>query len=190
MISERRDQLDLFFEYANADLAQKECDRLKDRIHDLLNSMMTVYSQSPPLLLSAERTDLDQKLQMHLRARLDKIIRNTELLVEMPLWKVSGTLEITVEAKLNRFNERFHFRKTNKANELKVLKRMVDLALIEIIWDLDFKPTRFHQCPRCKSFFYQPTEKEKVYCSIRCGDAVRLRKFRKERRILQGEKPE
>ena len=119
-----------------------------------------------------------------------KIIHNTKLLVEMPLWKMGGSIEFTVDAKTNRFYERFRFRKIKPGNELKALKRIIDLALIEIFRDLDFKPNRFIQCPRCGSFFYQPTEKKKAYCSIRCGDAVRLQKFRKKRRILKGEKPE
>jgi hypothetical protein len=54
--------------------------------------------------------------------------------------------------------------------------------LIEIIRDLDFKPNRFRQCPRCGNFFYQPTEKKSIYCSIRCGNAVRLKEFRRARR--------
>lgn len=182
VISERRDQLDLLFEFGNADLTQKQSDGLKSQIHDFLSAVMAVYSQTPPNLISAGKVDFAHKLQKHLCARLEKIIHNSLLLVEMPLWKISGSLEFTVEAKINRFNERFHFRRINPSNELKLLKTMLDLALIEIIRDLDFKPTRFHQCPRCKKFFYQPTEKKKIYCSERCGDAVRLQKFRKNRR--------
>jgi endogenous inhibitor of DNA gyrase (YacG/DUF329 family) len=101
---------------------------------------------------------------------------------------MGGSIEFTVDAKTNRFYDRFRFRKIKPGNELKALTRMIDQALIDIIRDLDFKPNRFHQCPRCGNFFYQPTEKEKIYCSIRCGDAVRLQKFRKERRKLQDEK--
>ena len=49
-----------------------------------------------------------------------------------------------------------------------------------LIRDLDSKPNRFRQCPRCGNYFYQPTERKKVYCSIKCGDAVRLQKNRKK----------
>ena len=182
VVDERRDQLDLLVEFANADLTQKEGDRLKSRIHDLLSAVMVVYSQSPPNLISAGKVDLAHELQKHLRARLKKIIYNTKFLVEMPLWKMSGSIEFTVEAKINRFHERLHLRRLKPGNELKELKRMVDLAFIEITRDLDFKPNRFRQCPRCGNFYYQPTEKKSIYCSIRCGNAVRLQQFRKERR--------
>ena len=73
-------------------------------------------------------------------------------------------------------------------NEIKGLKRIIDLALIEITRDLDFKPNRFRQCPRCGNFFYQPTEKKSIYCSIRCGNAVRLQHFRKKKSIIMHEK--
>jgi hypothetical protein len=188
VVSERREQLDLLFEFANADLKEKKNDQLKRQICDLLNSIMTGHPETCPDLSGAKNDALIIGLQRHLCARLKKIIYNTKLLVEMPLWTISGSLEFTVEADTNRFYERFRFRKLKPGKELKALKRMIDKALIDIIRDLDFKPNRFRQCARCGKFFYQPTEKEKSYCSIRCGDAVRLQKFRKERRKLQDEK--
>jgi len=183
VISERRKQLDLLFEFASTDLNAAKSDHLKSQIYGFLESMMAGRRPAiHSLKLSAEQNELIQKLQKHLRARLKKIIHGAKLLVEMPLWTISGSLEFTVEAKINRFHERFQFRRIKAGNELKALKRTVDLALIEIIRDLDFKPTRFHQCPRCENFFYQPTEKKSTYCSIRCGNAVRLQEFRKKRR--------
>lgn len=183
VIIERREQLDLLFEFASADLNAAKSDHLKDQMSGFLESMMAGRQPAiHSLKLNAEQNELIQMLQKHLRARLKKIIHGAKLLVEMPLWKISGSLEFTVEAKINRFHERFHFRRIRAGNELKELKRTADLALIEIIRDLDFKPNRFHQCPRCENFFYQPTEKKSIYCSIRCGNAVRLKEFRKKRR--------
>jgi hypothetical protein len=182
IVSERRKQLGLLFEFANTELKENENDQLVRQIHDLLKSVVTGHQESCPDLLGAENDELPNGLQKHLCARFKKIIHNTKLLWEMPLWKMGGSIEFTIDAKTNRFYERFRFRKIKPGNELKALRRIVDRALIEIFRDLDFKPNRFRQCPRCGSFFYQPTEKEKVYCSIRCGDAVRLQKFRRERR--------
>jgi hypothetical protein len=189
VISERREQLNLFFEFANADLNAAKSDHLKSQIYGFLESMIAGRPAIHSVALNFKQSRMMQELQKHLRARLKKILLNTELLVEMPLWTISGSLEFKVKASINRFQERFHFRKIKPGNELKELKRMVDLAFIEIIRDLDFKPNRFRQCPRCETFFYQPTEKESIYCSIRCGNAVRLQRFRKERRRVQGEKP-
>ena len=188
VISERREHLDLFFEFANTDLTVAKSDHLKSQMYGFLESMMAGRPAIYSLALSAEQNELIQKLQKHLRARLKKIIHNTKLLWEMPLWKIGGSIEFTVDAKTKRFNERFRLRKIKPGNELKALKRMVDLALIEIIRDLDFKPNRFHQCPRCGNFFYQPTEKKSIYCSIRCGNAVRLQQFRKKKNKVMHKK--
>jgi len=190
VVNERRKQLNLLFQFANAELKENKNDQLVLQIHDLLKSVVTGHQESCPDLLGAENDALPNGLQNHLCARLKKVIHNTKLLWEMPLWKIGGSIEFTMDAKGKRFYERVRLRKMKPGNELKALKRIVDLAFIEIIRDLDFKPNRFRQCPRCESFYYQPTEKEKTYCSIRCGDAVRLQKFRNERRKVQGEKPE
>jgi endogenous inhibitor of DNA gyrase (YacG/DUF329 family) len=186
VISERCEQLDLLFEFANAELMQKKNGNLKLQIQDFLNIIMIGHPGSYPNILSSKNDDLIKGLQKHLRARLKKIIHNTKIIFsEMPLWKISGTIEFKVEAKTNRFHERFRFRKIKPENELKALKRIIDKAIIDITKDLDLKPIRFRQCPRCGNFFYQPTKKEKVYCSIRCGDAVRLQAFRKEKKKMQ-----
>lgn len=182
VINERREQLNLLFEFANTDIAVSIDDQLKSRMCDLLGSMISGQPAIDSLALSAEKIELTQKLQKHLGARLKKIIHGARLLVEMPLWTISGSLEISVEAKINRFHERFRFRKIKAGNELKELKRIIDLAIVEILRDLDCKPNRFHECPRCGNFFYQPTEKKSIYCSIKCGNAVRLQEFRKKRR--------
>jgi hypothetical protein len=190
VVSERREQLNLLFQFANAELKENGNDQLVGQINDLLKSIVTGHQEGCPDLLGAENEELVNGLQKHLYARLKKVIHNTKLLWEMPLWKIGGSIELTVDAKTNRLYERFRLRKMKPGNELKALKRIVDLALIEIFRDLNSKPNRFRQCPKCGRYFYQPTKREKIYCSIRCGDAVRLQKFRKKRRILKGEKPE
>jgi len=182
IVNELRERLDLYFNFANADLGVSESDHVKNCMYGFLDSMMAGQPAIYPLEVGSEKDEMIQLLQKHLRARLKKIIHKTKFLVEMPLWSINGSLEFTIEAKTNRFHERFRFRRLRTDNELKALIRMVDLALIEIIRDLNFKPNRFRQCPRCKTLFYQPTEKAKAYCSIRCGDAVRLQKHRRERR--------
>ena len=183
IIHKRRDHLDVLMEFSNADLTNGSNDDLIRRFTDFLNSMMHQHKETHPYIIGAENTLIIQGLQKHLRARFKKIIRNTGLLVEMPLWTVRGSLNFTVKNLDGRFYERFRFQKVKKSDELKAMKQLIDLALIEIIRDLDFKPRRFHQCPKCKSYFYQPTEKERIYCSTRCGDAMRLKKFRKEKKL-------
>jgi hypothetical protein len=190
VISERREQLDQLFQFANTDLKDDESDQLLRQFYDVMRSIATEHQENFPDLLNTENDILLYGLQKHLCARLKKIIHNTDLLWEMPLWRIGGAIELTMDAKEKRFYERVCLRKMKPENKLKALKRIVDLALMEIVRDLDLKPNWFCQCPRCESFFYQPTKRKKVYCSIRCGDAVRLKKIRRERRKVQGEKPE
>jgi len=187
VIRNRREHLDMLVEFINADLTNGSSNPLMRRFANFLNLMMVQHRETHPIIMSAEKTKIMQGLQKHLRSRLDKIILNSKMLVEMPLWIVRGSINFTVN-KENRFHERFRFQKVKEGNELKAMKQLMDLALIEIIRDLDFKPKRFHQCSKCKSYFYQPTEKERIYCSTTCGDAVRLQKFRKEKKKLQEQK--
>jgi hypothetical protein len=182
VISKRREQLDLILQFGNSDLKANENEHLVRQFHDFLRSVVTGHQEGYPDLLNDENVELVYGLQRHLCARLEKIIHNTKLLWEMPLWKIAGSVEFTMDIKEGRFYQRFHLRKIKPENKLKALKRIIDLALIEIIRDLDSKPNRFRKCPKCSSYFYQPTERKKVYCSIRCGDAVRLQKNRRKGR--------
>jgi hypothetical protein len=184
VIRERRDHLDVLMGFANADLTNGSSNQIVRKFSDLLNLMMVQHRETHPYTMSAEKTLILQGIQKHLRARFKKIIHNSKMLVEMPLWTVEGSINFKVD-KEYRFYERFRFQEINEGDELEAMKQLIDLALIEIIRDLDFRPRRFNQCPKCKSYFYQPTEKERIYCSTRCGDAVRLQKFRKERKKSQ-----
>lgn len=179
VVSERRAQLDLLFAFANADLSQAGNSYIPAQILDLLTATLLSSLGHPFISRVDDREALWKALQKHLCGRIRKIMHNTLLLVEMPLWKISGSLEFTVEAKVNRFHQRIRLRKSKTGNAFKVFRIAMDLALMNIFQDLDFKPNRIRQCPRCGIFFYQPTEKTKQYCSIRCGDATRLKQFRK-----------
>ncbi len=181
---EKRDHLDMLVEFTNADLTNGSSNPLMRRFADFLNLMMVQHRKTHPYIMSAEKTSIMQGLQKHFRTRFYKIIQNSQHYVELPLWTVEGSINFKVDTPY-RFYERFQFHNVKEENELEAMERLIDLILIEIIRDLDFRPRRFHQCPKCKSYFYQPTEKERIYCSIRCGDAVRLQKFRQEKKKLQ-----
>jgi hypothetical protein len=121
-------------------------------------------------------------VQRRLRLRLGNIINNKLMLAEMPLWQISGSVSFALDPIKNRFHERFQLRKFKSGNEINVLKKIMDIWLVEIIRDLDFSPRRFGQCPKCDGLFYSPTTKERIYCSTKCGGAARQDKFREERR--------
>ena len=81
VISERREHLDLLFEFANTDLTVAKSDHLKSQMYGFLESMMAGRPAIYSLALSAEQNELIQKLQKHLRARLKKIIHNTKTIM-------------------------------------------------------------------------------------------------------------
>ena len=185
LLEDRREQLHLIFEFANADLMKIESDPYKHSIYKFFDLVLPEYAKHFRNLSGRENFVVVCGLQRHFCARLKKIVDTSKIFQEMPLWSIHGSLKLTVEAKLNRFNENFRFPKMKSSDLLKEIKRLIDLRIIEVIRDLDLKPIRFRQCPRCGNFFYQPTKKEKNYCTTRCGDAERLQAFRKEKKKLQ-----
>lgn len=183
IIKERQRQMDLLFEFANADLEQSTSVHLNSRILDLLDSAMVPAPGGRKVLDATKFPSFLAELQKHLRRRINEIIRKTIYLVEMPLWKITGSLVFTVEGVATRFRQRIQLRRVREGGELKVLKMAVDLALMLIIQDLCVPPERFRRCPQCKVYFYQPTARKKEYCSPRCNDAVRLERFLKNRQL-------
>ena len=72
VISERREQLDLLFEFANTDLTAAKIDQLKNQMCGFLKLMMAEQPAIDSVALSTEKIELIQKLQKHLNARLKK----------------------------------------------------------------------------------------------------------------------
>jgi len=121
-------------------------------------------------------------LQRHLRNRLRKMVKNSMMLWSMPLWRVSGSVSLELDRAGKRFQEQFQLRKVKPGNEVKALKKIIDLWLLEIIRELDFSPKQIGRCHLCRGFFFQPTIKEKRFCSERCSNTARQQRYRKERR--------
>jgi hypothetical protein len=125
-------------------------------------------------------------LQRHLRSRFRNVIKNSKMLGSMPLWRVSGSVSLELDPIRNRFQEQFQLRKVKPGNEVKALKKIIDLWLMEIIRDLDFSPRQIGRCRLCGGFFFQPTIKEKRFCSEKCSNTIRQQKYREGRRDKEG----
>ena len=183
VIDQRRKQLDHMLEFANADLSQPESTPLQDRILDLLSDATTPGPGRKRILDVWEHLDVLPDLQKHLRSHFTMITSNSKMMYEMPFLVFSGSLELTLDRDGRRFYQRFRLLEVTEGDEAKILKQALNLALLQIIRDLDLRPKRFRKCLRCESFFYQPTTRKKDYCSTRCNDAVRLQRFRKKRQL-------
>ena len=182
VVEQRRKELDLLLEYANADLTQTKDSRLRSRIADQVCQHPALHRDNYKWMSGGAAEAIIDPLQQHLRSRLSSIIEHSDQLWEMPILRVSGTVEFAVDAVSGRFKEHFQLRKVRPGNEIKAYAKIIDLWLMEIIRDLELSPTRFGKCPRCESFFYRPTIKQKIYCSTRCADAARQAKYRQGRR--------
>ena len=184
VVGDRRDELDLLLDFANDDINQGKNQVLQAQILDCLRQHPALHPDNRMRKTDGKIARLMRVLQQHLLSRLSSIIENKIMLAEMPLWPISGTVKFTLNPIQNRFHERFRLRKVKPGNEVKALKKICDLWLIEIIRDLDFSPRRFGQCQRCGAIFCSPTVKERTYCSTRCSNAARQQKFRKGRRKI------
>jgi hypothetical protein len=121
-------------------------------------------------------------MHTHLCKRIDDIIVKTGLLPSVTVWRLSGAMELTTEPLKDRFGHYFSIRWTKSSSIHSRLKKVIDLRISELIRDLDLKPTRFRRCERCRSYFYQPTAKDRNFCSLRCAGTVRQARFLKKRR--------
>lgn len=182
VVEKRRAELDLLVDFANADTTTATSHHIETRVLDHLYRHPALHPANRDLKVDGQPAHIIGALQRRIRSRLGNIIENKQMLAEMPLWVISGSVSFKLNPIENRFHERFQLRKVKRGNEINALKKIMDLWLVEIIRDLDFSPRRFGQCPRCGGYFYSPTAKERIYCSTRCGGAARQEKFREERR--------
>lgn len=200
-IRERRANLDLLLSLVNTDLDAAENEALTGFIKDYFKfitiGISSVYEEplrekhldyaeeliksAPSPEITIELKNFARAIQFHISLRIQAIIGASMLLVETMAWEMTGkSLKINIDPFNNRFLAKFSFGDIKSENHLEDGKRLFDLNFIEIISELDLKPRRFRQCQKCRAFFYQPTSREKVFCSPRCAGAVRQARFQKK----------
>jgi hypothetical protein len=178
--SERAEEFEFLIGLANADITHEQSQSLLERFAERLLQHPAAHPENRKGIAEQMPNSMDM-LQRHLRSRLAAIINKNLQLVEMPLWQVSGKIQFTVQASVSRFHERFQLRKVKPGNEINVLRKIIDLWLMEIIRELDLKPKRIGRCPRCGMYFCSPTNMGRKFCSTRCGNAARQQEFRERR---------
>ena len=180
--NKKRTDIDLLFNFANADLTNMDTRLRCSTVMERLWKHPSLHEDNRVGETGGDSDLIMDVLQRHLRSRFRKVVKNSMMLGSMPLWRISGSVSLELDPIRNCFQEQFKLRRVKKGNEVKALKKVVDQWLIEIIRDLNFKPRRFGRCHLCGGFFFQPTIKEKRFCSERCGNTARQQKYRKERR--------
>jgi len=132
----------------------------------------------------AERQDFFIDLRDHLRLRFDGIIGSVESTEDPLLFEIE--VRISIRASEHRFVKKFITDERpfpmGETLDLVLEKRKVDTKLFYIIDDLELDPARLKNCPKCGTYFYQQTRREKTYCSQRCAGAVRQKMYEERKR--------
>ncbi len=196
--------LNTLFKLLNTDIGSMEGDSLRDLIHELA-IFQTVEGVYPNLLEftkhyerlagkvgfeSSQEAVLDRKkflaeLQAHVRSRVEQIISIADGQKRGVLLEILGTVDVVIEN--DRFWEEVK-RDVVVTDPLEEEKVRFDTRLVDLLQHLDLRPSRFRKCVRCGNYFYQESERERLYCSIKCSAAVRQGKYLASRK--QGKKQE
>jgi len=143
----------------------------------------------------SEKRDFFTKLQSHIRSKLQTIIETVEskkpegveLLIEM-----KGRRSVSVDVEADSFVEAFSPDRIKSKGGLSLAteKSLADLIFLDMVRNAGLKPSRFRRCgrPKCGKFFYQPTEKEKNFCTDKCANADRQYEFRKRQEKAEPKK--
>ena len=191
----QRDHLGLMLAFANLELQLDKKDHLNDRaISDFIRFVVSGDVSShrfSPLVKNSEIHRLKKLeaaaeghetigiIQHHLRNRIFKIMEYmVKYPVKMPLWEMEGAIRLVIHPG-DYFTEMFTLQVEDFDDVNKQLTDLIDLRLAELIRDLDLHPKRFRECLKCSRLFYQPTSREKNYCSVKCSGAVRQARFQK-----------
>ena len=200
LIDLNRKNLEGMVSFLNADIQSMRENSLVDLIHNLalfqrygmtgfqLLDFTKHYTRLAGELSSGstqeailERKEFFAKIQTHLKGRVNQIIASAQSGTQSLLFKIPGIQKISVYS-AGQFQREFDLGEDLK-DPVEDEKRRADLRLVDLIWDLDLKPGRFRKCVKCQKYFYQPTSRERNYCSTRCAVAVRQVEFQKKKKL-------
>ena len=89
VVEERRAEIDLLIDFANADTTKVANQHLETRILDHLYRHPALHPDNRDWKPDGKLANIIDAMQGHLRSRFDIIIENKQMLAEMPLWEIS-----------------------------------------------------------------------------------------------------
>jgi len=129
-----------------------------------LDYIERLVGPAPSPQVAIECKNFARAIKSHLVLRLHVIIEASMSQVEIMVWEIPGrSLKINIDPIYDRLMAKFSFGEIEIEDHTEDGKRFADISLIELISELDLKPRRFRQCPKCRTFFYQPTSREKFF---------------------------
>ena len=127
----------------------------------------------------AKKKDFFVEVQKHLQNRVGTLVKSLQKTDEVIIFSsLPGNYKIVLDPKSNSVKGNFvaaERLQETKRLDLDIEKDLADIAFSELLLDHDIFPDRFKRCPGCGTYFYQPTAREKTYCSNSCGHALRQR---------------
>jgi hypothetical protein len=188
LLQKRREELDWILSFARADFSSTETPETKELRKRLGGFLL---GASFPEGISA---DYLKRLQAHVRKRIQTIVdsslnfwRNQDLWhvttwLSLKMDPVKAVMGVPEDDAWDRFILKLSPR-TTAGPSLNYGKALIDLRLAELIGDLNLQPSRFRVCSKCQSYFYQPTKREKNYCSPQCAGAARQARYEERKRV-------
>lgn len=197
-------QLNFFFEFLNKDISSLTESELTALLHTYTSFLCQFESSKHPFLTFQDKYELYTrallkrrseetlskrtqdfvKLQSHLRSNLDAIIRASNRAENMSVLEMTGTRKVSIDIEQDSFVEAFSPQGLSSSSELDLAteKSLADLVFADMVQEANLRPSHFRRCERtkCGKFFYQPTEKDKNYCSEKCANADRQYEYRKK----------
>ena len=127
-----------------------------------------------------EKKEAFMHLQRHIIQRVESIMKAMESGKPDTLFYIERPFSLHIRPSENRFIGLFD-EDFQTDFVLEEEKERLDLRLIAIIGDLNLKPGRFRKCEKCGDFFYQPTSRDKNYCSRKCAASIRQTRYLKRK---------
>jgi hypothetical protein len=186
LLQRRREELDWILSFAKADFSSMDTPESQGLRKSLEGFLV---GASFPGGISA---DYLRKLQAHVRERMQTIVNSSlDYWGNLDLWQITTSLSLRMNPEKAVMGvpkeewDRFILKLTPQVEpglSLDYGKALFDLWLTELITDLDLQPSRLRVCSKCQSYFYQPTKREKNYCSPQCAGAARQARYEERKR--------
>jgi hypothetical protein len=186
LLKRRREELDFIFSFARVNFSSMDTLGL-EKYREKLKEFLTEGLLSDDISL-----DYLKGLQAHVRERMQDIKdASSQLLGDIPLWEVTTSLRVSLNPKGGVVGlqpddlDRFIIKLTPQVGSGESLddgKALSVLWLTGLVEDLGLQPSRFRVCSKCNNYFYQPTTREKNYCSSQCAGAVRQARYEERKK--------
>jgi hypothetical protein len=163
----------LALNYVNFIFAETERPRLIEMTELLRRYSADFGTGSSPEALERMKRFFEN-LQSHLRGYVEAIMEAVERGEPRIVFEIQGKREVFVDPSKGLFVEDFSLPEPGEHLDLETERQLAETRLFDIIKSLGLRADRFRKCSRarCGKFFYQPSAREKRFCSTRCVKAV------------------